>query len=552
MTRDDTPRQKMRHTMAPRRRTPSLSLGCAAALGLALCPAVASAQTAVGTDTGLDAQLFWPASGAGEHLGLRGPGVARAGDVGFGLVFNAMRNPLMLAPVGGGQRAAAIDWALTADFLWHVGLGRRVQLSAAIPVVLAQDGLGSTPVLGAAGSVLGDTALRDLRLEASVALVQRARRIDARGPGVRLDLGLALPIGEERAFQSSSRVTFAPMLVADWRLPQFTFTANLGARLRTQSAAFADFSVGSQGFIGIGVAFRPARTGNLSRLGLAVDYVNLLPFTSREGFKTTTPQEVFVGARYATDAARDIEVFAGGGIPLGSDPLTPAWRLLAGVSYAPRGNDTDGDGVVDADDRCREQPEDRDGYEDEDGCPDPDNDHDRIPDVRDRCPNEPETYNAHEDEDGCPDQGLAVLEENNIRILQAINFETNSAQILPESLPIVEAVAATLRANPQITRIQVQGHADERGNDDHNLQLTRDRSASVMRALVERGIEAGRLSSAGYGERCPVDAGHNAAAWARNRRVVFLIVRTSNGPTRVELACPAAQDLIPEEDRTPP
>jgi OOP family OmpA-OmpF porin len=158
----------------------------------------------------------------------------------------------------------------------------------------------------------------------------------------------------------------------------------------------------------------------------------------------------------------------------------------------------------------------------------------------------------HEDEDGCPDQGLAVLEENNIRILQAINFETNSAQILPESLPIVEAVAATLRANPQITRIQVQGHADERGNDDHNLQLTRDRAASVMRALVERGVEAERLSSAGYGERCPVDAGHNAAAWARNRRVVFLIVRTSNGPTRVELACPAAQDLIPEEDRTPP
>jgi OOP family OmpA-OmpF porin len=315
-----------------------------------------------------------------------------------------MRNPLMLAPVGGGQRAAAIDWALTADFLWHVGLGRRVQLSAAIPVVLAQDGLGSTPVLGAAGSVLGDTALRDLRLEASVALVQRARRVDARGPGVRLDLGLALPIGEERAFQSSSRVTFAPMLVADWRLPQFTFTANLGARLRTQSAAFADFSVGSQGFIGIGVAFRPARTGNLSRLGLAVDYVNLLPFTSREGFKTTTPQEVFVGARYATDAARDIEVFAGGGIPIGSDPLTPAWRLLAGVSYAPRGNDTDGDGVVDADDRCREQPEDRDGYEDEDGCPDPDNDSDGVPDTADRCPGEPEDADGFQDEDGCPDE----------------------------------------------------------------------------------------------------------------------------------------------------
>lgn len=212
-------------------------------------------------------------------------------------------------------------------------------------------------------------------------------------------------------------------------------------------------------------------------------------------------------------------------------------------------NDRDGDGILDNVDQCPDVPEDRDNFEDENGCPDPDNDHDRIPDVRDRCPNEPETYNAHEDEDGCPDQGLAVLEENNIRILQAINFETNSAQIRQESLPIIEAVVATLRANPQLTRIQVQGHADERGNDDHNLQLTRDRAASVVRALVERGIEEERLSSAGYGERCPIDPGHNQAAWARNRRSIFLILRTNNGATNVEIVCPAGQDLIPEADR---
>jgi len=401
---DPTHRQKVRHTMADRRRTLSRPLGCALALSLAFVPGVAEAQTAVGTDTSLDVQLFWPAAGSSEHIGLRGTGVARAGDVGFGLVVNAMRNPLVLTPMGGGQANAAVNWALTADFLWHVGLGRRVQLAAAIPVVLAQDGAGSTPVLGAAGSVLGDTSLRDLRLEASLAIVQRARRVDARGPGLRLDLGVALPLGEERGFQSSGRVTFAPMLVADWRLAQFTFTANLGARLRTASAAFADFSVGSQGFLGFGMAVRPFRTGNLSRLGMSFDYVNLLPFTSREGFKTTTPQELFAGVRYATDAARDIEVFAGGGIPLGTDPLTPAWRVLAGVSYAPRGNDTDGDGVVDADDRCREQPEDRDGHEDEDGCPDPDNDSDGVLDTADRCPGEPEDADGFQDEDGCPDE----------------------------------------------------------------------------------------------------------------------------------------------------
>jgi outer membrane protein OmpA-like peptidoglycan-associated protein len=211
--------------------------------------------------------------------------------------------------------------------------------------------------------------------------------------------------------------------------------------------------------------------------------------------------------------------------------------------------DNDRDGILDRVDLCPNDPEDRDNFEDDNGCPDPDNDHDRIPDVRDRCPNDPETYNAHEDEDGCPDQGVAVLEENTIRILQAINFETDSAQIRPESMPIIEAVAATLRANDQIQLLQVQGHADERGDDNHNLQLTRDRAASVVAALTQRGVGAERLHAAGYGERCPVNAGRGAVAWAANRRVVFLILRTSAGPTRVTIACPAGEDLIPDEDR---
>ena len=70
---------------------------------------------------------------------------------------------------------------------------------------------------------------------------------------------------------------------------------------------------------------------------------------------------------------------------------------------APAELDSDHDGVPDARDRCPNQPEDRDGFEDDDGCPDPDNDHDRILDAKDQCPNEPESYNGFEDEDGCPD-----------------------------------------------------------------------------------------------------------------------------------------------------
>ena len=65
--------------------------------------------------------------------------------------------------------------------------------------------------------------------------------------------------------------------------------------------------------------------------------------------------------------------------------------------------DSDGDGVPDTVDKCPDEPEDRDGFEDDDGCPDPDNDNDGIPDNFDNCPNEAEDMDGFEDEDGCPD-----------------------------------------------------------------------------------------------------------------------------------------------------
>jgi outer membrane protein OmpA-like peptidoglycan-associated protein len=209
--------------------------------------------------------------------------------------------------------------------------------------------------------------------------------------------------------------------------------------------------------------------------------------------------------------------------------------------------DNDQDGILDQDDLCPNDPEDRDGWEDEDGCPDPDNDADRILDVDDSCPNDPETYNGFEDEDGCPDRGSVIIEENQIVILEKIYFETDSAVIQPRSFPIIDAVAATLNGNPQIQKIEIQGHADERASDEYNIRLTRDRAASVMEAIVQRGVARDRLRSAGYGERCPVDPRHNNEAWERNRRVEFKIIVTEMGPTGVEVACPAGRELVPRD-----
>jgi outer membrane protein OmpA-like peptidoglycan-associated protein len=190
--------------------------------------------------------------------------------------------------------------------------------------------------------------------------------------------------------------------------------------------------------------------------------------------------------------------------------------------------DNDNDGIPDNVDLCPNDPEDKDGFEDEDGCPDPDNDHDRIPDKDDKCPNEPETYNGYQDEDGCPDRGRVVVTNTSIEILDVIYFEYDKAVILPKSFPILDAVAATLQGNPSLQLVEIQGHTDERGDDAYNLDLSDRRAKAVMKYLVDKGVDEKRLTAQGYGETQPLDRRHNEAAWAKNRRVAFLILKRAS------------------------
>ena len=190
--------------------------------------------------------------------------------------------------------------------------------------------------------------------------------------------------------------------------------------------------------------------------------------------------------------------------------------------------DNDQDGILDVDDLCPNDPEDKDGFEDEDGCPDPDNDKDRIPDKLDKCPNEPETYNGFQDEDGCPDRGRVVVTDTSIEILDMVYFEYNKAVIKTESYPILDAVAATLQGNPSISLIEIQGHTDERGDDAYNLDLSDKRAHAVQKYLSDKGVDEKRLTAQGYGETQPIDHNHNEKAWAKNRRVAFLILKRAS------------------------
>jgi outer membrane protein OmpA-like peptidoglycan-associated protein len=143
---------------------------------------------------------------------------------------------------------------------------------------------------------------------------------------------------------------------------------------------------------------------------------------------------------------------------------------------------------------------------------------------------------------------------------QPIQFGTKSAQPSGASQGVIRDIAKTLKAHPEIGLIEVQGHADERGEDGPNVELTRARAAAVAKALEASGVASERLRSAGYGARCPVDPAcrqsgapdscHSPESWQRDRRVVFLVLKVGNASFQGEVACAQGADLIPPESRS--
>jgi len=98
------------------------------------------------------------------------------------------------------------------------------------------------------------------------------------------------------------------------------------------------------------------------------------------------------------------------------------------------------------------------------------------------------------------------------------------------SYPTLDDVAATLQANPQLLVIEIQGHADERADDDFNMRLTQDRAVAVRAYLMGKGVAGDRLTAHGYGETRPICYKHNEECWSRNRRVEFVILRRTDNP----------------------
>jgi outer membrane protein OmpA-like peptidoglycan-associated protein len=222
-------------------------------------------------------------------------------------------------------------------------------------------------------------------------------------------------------------------------------------------------------------------------------------------------------------------------------------RVEAKAAATPRDSDRDGVREDDGTDKCVGDREDGLPPDRKDGCKSKDPDGDGLAAPADRCPLVPETKNGYQDEDGCPDAKVSVtrmprvtVTKTEIKIDEKIQFAFGKATIDSSSDGLVKEIAEVMNANPQVESVEVAGHADKVGNDRINVDLTKRRAAAVLDALAALGVDKKRLRAQGYGRYCPLDPADTAEAREANRRVEFKILRLSGKETGVSIGCAAA------------
>ncbi len=216
--------------------------------------------------------------------------------------------------------------------------------------------------------------------------------------------------------------------------------------------------------------------------------------------------------------------------------------------------DNDADGINDPIDDCPLDPEDRDGTDDSDGCPDLDNDKDGIADRIDQCPDVAEDPDGFGDDDGCPDcdnDGDGVP-ECPTAIDQCPAEPAQTADGCPQKYTLIVVTDTKIELKQTVyfdTRkatikrvsfplldevalaltdrptiaVRIEGHTDSQGSDKFNLKLSKNRAESVRKYLIAKGVDGARMTAQGFGESVPIEDNRTKAGRAQNRRVEFYI-----------------------------
>ncbi|MFT7622858.1 MAG: outer membrane protein OmpA-like peptidoglycan-associated protein [Myxococcota bacterium] len=528
--------------------------------------AIVAAITLPAGAQSVDADLLTPAAEPHAILGVRTARILPHLDLHAGLSLGWIND----SAIGRRDQATIrlLHDRVGAELSLGVGLFDWVSLHAALPLHLTQ----TTQSYPVAGQDQSGGGLGDLRFEARVRLVGGQA---AGGIGLALGAELTVPSSSDRQLMGEEGVTVTPRLVVDYRLPgRFVAALNIGWTIRDEHF-IEDLVLDDALVLGLGVEV-PLRVLDLSLL-LETDLE--VGFPNGDRATAHTPVEALAGLRWRpasgwiVTGATGVGLTGGFGAPdarillqlgwtssskapaRGTDPdmgVDAAEPIAAAASTRPqpalpvwptrippelfdtlKDQDPDGDGIATAMDRCPQLAEDPDGFEDGDGCPDHDNDHDGIPDKADQCPLDRETANGVADDDGCPDEGVGRVQigRDTLSLGDKIYFETGSDQLQSRSTSLLREVAAVLRSTPWIKRVRIEGHTDDSGDVEMNVDLSERRARSVMMFMTDHGVDSERLSARGYGPTQPARKGKSKAARRANRRVEFRLLEVDRPPS---------------------
>jgi OmpA-OmpF porin, OOP family len=345
----------------------------------------------------LDLRGVTPPMDPQSSLSLEPTSTPGHGNFGMSLWANYAYRVVRVEDENGHQLAVPIRHQLSYDALMNLGLGERWALGLALPVVLYQQG----DRMEADSWRPPKTALGDPTVELKATILPKGK---LGGYGLAGYSRVTLPLGSPESGVGTDGFTAQLGLRGELDLILANVRAQFGYAFRDQHRVWWGDQFGNYVPWALGLGFKPQALG-LDKSGhwqWFLESRGAVAITPEFATKHSSPALLGISARYSLGA--DFSTLLGAEIPLNGAVGAPSVRAIVGLSWAPRFLDADGDGIADDADDCPEgMPEDRDGFEDDDGCPEDDNDGDGVPDGVDQCPSKLEDLDGYQDEDGCPD-----------------------------------------------------------------------------------------------------------------------------------------------------
>lgn len=305
---------------------------------------------------------------------------------------------VVLQDATGAEVAVPVQHQLSLDYLFGIGLGDRIALGLLLPSVVYQNGDDIDDRVSGA-STLPTGALGDATVSAKAILLPAG---SLGGFALGAVARVTLPTGDPTSYVSESSATGELRVLSELSLVALSLRATLGAKVRGEETVYVDQAFGHELPWGAALVVRPQALGwdDKGRWMWSVETHGAVALTPSFATAAASPATIGAVARYSPS---EFSILAGVEAPLGSAVGVPLVRGVLGLGWAPRFYDADQDGIEDAKDECAELAEDRDGFQDSDGCPDFDNDDDGVGDDTDKCAAEKEDADGFEDEDGCLD-----------------------------------------------------------------------------------------------------------------------------------------------------